>query len=133
MNKKVKKEYIALIVVAFMLGVGTAIYNYKNTISSYIKNGYFSEGLATFYKNEKFGYIDESGNIVIEPQYKKAWYFSEGLAWVEIEGKYGYIDKSGKVVIDAQYDEAKNFKDGSAKVQVNGQWKTIDKKGNIKE
>jgi len=33
----------------------------------------------------KFGFIDKSGKVVIEPQFDDAGYFSEGLATVAIE------------------------------------------------
>jgi hypothetical protein len=52
----------------------------------------------------KWGYIDTSGKMVIEPQFKDALFFSGGLANVspptdeEIRGIWGYIDKSGKFV-----------------------------------
>jgi hypothetical protein len=51
----------------------------------------------------KWGYIDRSGKMVIQPQFEYAGPFSEGLAVVQIEGKLGYIDKSGKIVITPQF------------------------------
>jgi len=50
-------------------------------------------------KEGKFGYIDKTGNVIIESQFDSAWDFSEGLARVSIEGKYGYIDDTGEYVI----------------------------------
>ena len=48
----------------------------------------------------KYGYIDKSGKVVIEPQFDYVRDFSEGLAVVEKDGKWGVIDKNGKVVIE---------------------------------
>ena len=31
----------------------------------------------------KYGFIDKSGKVVIEPQFDEAYPFSEGLAWVQ--------------------------------------------------
>jgi hypothetical protein len=31
---------------------------------------------------EKFGYIDQTGEIVIEPQFAEAGDFSEDMAWI---------------------------------------------------
>jgi len=49
-------------------------------------------------KDGKWGYIDNTGRIVIKPQFDEARDFSEGLARVTIDGKFGYIDKTGKYV-----------------------------------
>lgn len=70
----------------------------------------FSEGLAAVSAPDangqtKFGYIDKTGKIVIEPKYDYAFPFSDGLAQVAIQsgGTYGilrtgYIDSSGKYI-----------------------------------
>ncbi len=70
----------------------------------------FSEGMAAVRVGDKWGYIDESGKVVVMPTYEK-WPrpFSEGLAsvWVRDpdtnETVETFIDKSGKVVIDMQF------------------------------
>jgi len=46
----------------------------------------------------KLGYIDKTGQIVINPQFDWASSFFEGLARVWIGGKSGYIDKAGEYV-----------------------------------
>lgn len=48
--------------------------------------------------NGKYGYVDESGRVVINLQFDYADLFREGLALVRIGGKWGYIDKTGRVV-----------------------------------
>ena len=65
----------------------------------------------------KYGFIDKSGKVVIEPQFDDADLFSEGLVLVEKDGKWGFIDKSGKVVIEPQFDDAEPFSEGLAKVR----------------
>lgn len=67
--------------------------------------------------NNKRGYIDRTGKIVIEPRFQGASDFSEGLASVAISDngyKEGYIDRTGKMVIEPQWDTAGKFKDGVA-------------------
>ncbi|MDA2920853.1 WG repeat-containing protein [Desulfobacterota bacterium AH_259_B03_O07] len=49
--------------------------------------------------NGKVGYINDTGKIVIKPQFDGASIFSEGLAFVEINGKVGHINRAGKIVI----------------------------------
>jgi hypothetical protein len=58
--------------------------------------GDFSEGLASVLVDGKWGYIDKTGQIEIEPQFKTAIKFGGGLALVEIDDKnWGYIDRKG--------------------------------------
>lgn len=59
--------------------------------------------------NDKWGFIDKDGNIVIEPQYEAARSFSNGFAAVQYAGKWGFIDQEGKMVIEPTFDNAKDF------------------------
>lgn len=90
-----------------------------------------SEGLLKFDKDNKFGFVDTNGNIVIEPQFDDISEFSEGLAAVKLNNYWGYINKSGKIVIKCRFEKAKDFKQGLAPVKVFGQWGFIDKKGKL--
>ena len=56
-----------------------------------VKAGIFKEGMASIEINDKWGFIDADGNIVIEPKYSYVQFFSEGLAGVQVDGKYGFI------------------------------------------
>lgn len=78
------------------------------------------------------GFMDKSGNIVINPQFNMdgTFEFKDGLARVRIYDKYGYIDASGKMVIPAQYDYAFDFSEGLALVELGNQRYFIDKDGN---
>lgn len=60
----------------------------------------FSCGMALVMKNDKYGFIDNSGKEVIKPIYDDAQDFSEDLAWVTKDGDSFYIDKSGNKLID---------------------------------
>lgn len=74
----------------------------------------FSEGLACV-QSGKWGFIDNTGKFVIQPQFNEAHSFVDGIAFVKIgsydattmidvvgafdtEGKWGYIDKTGKYI-----------------------------------
>ena len=80
---------------------------------------------------KKYGFIDKSGKVLIEPQFDHARDFSEGFAQVKKDGKYGFIDKSGKVVIEPQFDDAEPFSEGLGKVEKDGNWGFIDKSGKV--
>jgi len=61
------------------------------------------EALFPIYQGGKWGYIDKSGDYVINPQFDYAWDFSEGLARVRIGDRRGYIDKTGMFVWGPSY------------------------------
>ncbi len=62
-------------------------------------------------KNGKWGYVDSSGQALIDYQYNFALPFSEGLAAVRSENRrrWGYINHSGHIVIGFQYYLAGEF------------------------
>jgi len=96
----------------------------------------FSEGLAAFaIENEKgqlWGFVDNKGNTVINPQFESVWYFNEGLCAVMAkDGKWGFIDKKGTIVINYQFSNAGIFKNGRAEVSSGGKWGVIDKEGKL--
>ncbi len=68
----------------------------------------------------KYGFVNESGQYVIQPQFKQAKNFSEGLAAVKVEDSKGqhftYIDKTGKIAIEKSFISANNFHEGFAVV-----------------
>ncbi len=86
-----------------------------------VKPGWkFYNSRAAMKIEDKYGYIDETGKLLIAAQYDTARDFSEKLAAVQINGKYGFIDTSGKMVIPAKFDFADSFKDGIARVLIRG-------------
>ena len=64
------------------------------------------EALARVEIGNKWGFIDQTGKVVIPVQFEFALDFSEGLASVTFGGKAGFIDKTGKMVIPAQFEGA---------------------------
>lgn len=77
----------------------------------------------------EFGFIDESGELVIPFGYEHAYSFYEGLAAVRKGGKSGFIDVDGNVVIDFQFDCAVGFSEGVASVLKGDRCGYIDKSG----
>lgn len=70
--------------------------------------------------NEKTGFINTAGDIVIVPRFESAQEFSEGLCAVRIGGKYGFIDTGGVITIPPVYDYATEFREGLALVFLDG-------------
>lgn len=95
------------------------------------KNAFwFSEGLAMFQtSNGKFGFVDESGKVVINPQFEYARPFHESYAAVCQNKKWGFIDKSGKIVINPQFEGVMDFHKGKASFYNGKQCGFIDSKG----
>jgi len=71
----------------------------------------FSEGLAFVMSSGKYGIIDKSGTMVVQPKfsYVDQEGFSNGLARILSKAQIGFIDRSGNVVIATQFDEARQF------------------------
>jgi serine/threonine-protein kinase len=94
----------------------------------------FSEGLAPVlvgdFETGKWGYIDSTGNMVIEPQFDNAYEFSDGIATVRIADKWGFIDMTGQHVIDPQFDDTWAFYGGIARVRIGNECGYIDLAGN---
>ena len=67
-------------------------------------------------KGGKWGYMDEKGKVVIEPQYDAAYDFSEGLACVIVNNWRGFIDRTGAMAIKPDLAWAGRFTDGFAPV-----------------
>jgi hypothetical protein len=86
----------------------------------------FSEGLAGVAIDNKYGFINRRGEVVVQPRFDlrkegrhprytvSSGRFSEGLACVALGGLYGYIDKSGEFVIPPQFAVAQDFSEGLA-------------------
>jgi len=91
--------------------------------------------------NEKVGFIDTDGKMVIAPQFQGAGDFVEGRAFVAVSGdkyKLGYIDEAGSFIVPAQFDAARDFSEGLAAVGIgnfgihgegNHKWGFIDRDG----
>jgi len=81
--------------------------------------------LVRFEQNDKFGFKDENGRVVIKPTYDDAGDFAFGLApvnrgarWefpgIKDGGKWGYINARGKVIVPLRFSYAHEFSDGLA-------------------
>lgn len=81
-------------------------------------------GLAFFEQNNKYGYINTQGQIVIPATYDRAYNFKyNGLAVVKNNGKYGVINAKGQIVIPATFDDVGDFSaNGLAKVELSDKY-----------
>ncbi len=109
----------------------------------------FSDGLAQFRRgSEEFtdvmyggereavygrvGYINHSGEVLIEPQFEFGGSFSGGVAPVQLRGKWGLIDKRGRFIVPAIFRKMNGISDGLAAFQDDKEhWGYLDTSGKI--
>lgn len=72
-----------------------SVYN-SNLYGNYSE--YFEDELFLYSYNNKYGYADDKGNILIKEQYDKAGAFSENKAFVKKDGVWNVIDTTGKIL-----------------------------------
>ncbi|SDB40620.1 WG containing repeat-containing protein [Pseudobutyrivibrio sp. YE44] len=98
----------------------------------------FNEGLVNVAVGDRVnhlvGFINETGEEIIKPQYEEVFGFCNGCAAVSkiIDGKekWAYIDKNGNNITDFIFDKAYAFSDdGYAKVKLNGKYGFIKRDG----
>jgi hypothetical protein len=93
----------------------------------------FSEGLAKVYKSLKWGFVDKTGNTIIQYQYQDPGesnsHFQNGLARVRLNNLEGWIDKKNVRKIPIKFTQSKDFSERLAAVQLAGKWGYIDQTG----
>ena len=98
----------------------------------------FQEGLARVSKDDKFGFINTSGDIVIPIEYEVIFnYQSSGSTvwtWLRKDGNEGLLDSTGNYIIPPIYDSLfgdspANFCEGVIPVQKDGKWGYVDTNG----
>jgi hypothetical protein len=81
-------------------------------------------------KGKPYGFIDQTGKVVIPLKFRIAQDFTEGLAAASIDGKhFGYIDTTGAWVIEPTFQDAWPFSDGLGRVRTAEGVGYVDKTG----
>ena len=79
-------------------------------------------GLSPALVEGKWGFIDTTGKLAIQPQFDGASAFHEGLAAVRVgaesSGKWGFIDSAASFVIDPRFDATRFFNESLAPVSI---------------
>jgi hypothetical protein len=80
--------------------------------------------------DNRWGYINADGRMIIEPRFTSAGEFSDGVAAVrDGSGAYGYITPDGEYVIEPQFSGARPFREGLAPAALDGRWGYINTRG----
>ena len=69
----------------------------------------FVDGIAVFEKNDKYGYIDIRGNILVKAKYEYCESFMNGVAIVKDSDNYYLIGRNGKKVIDSGFEYISSY------------------------
>ena len=136
-----RKNFLTIAEIAFLLIGATNVYADAPGIVEVANLGdrtivdcrAYSEGLAAI-KDSTYGwgYIDEDGKIVIEPQFQEARDFSKGYACVKRNGNQMFIDKTGNTVSAGWKNYGTEYSEGILQVQdENGKWGYVDTNGEI--
>lgn len=80
-------------------------------------HGFYQEDRLGVKRNGKWGFLNDSGRLVIDYQFEFVWPFSEGLAAVQKDDKWGYIRRDGTWAIKPKYIIACSFSEGIAYVK----------------
>ena len=82
--------FFSFLIAAFVLSMVPTV---QAAAQMWNSQSHYSEGLKDIRDdNGKYGFIDETGKVVIPCKWRNAWSFSEGMARVEDDnGKRGFI------------------------------------------
>ena len=73
---------------------------------------YDNNNLYAIVQNEKWGFVDKQGNIIIEPKYEMVTEFNEyGFAGIKQDGKWGSIDTQGNIIAEPIYEMTESLPD----------------------
>lgn len=109
----------------------------------YERAGEFADGLLAIQIRGKWGYVNSTGKIVIEPKFDQVKAFSEGRAAIGVDqGRYkktrwGFINKAGSILVEPQFEDVGLFSEGLSVAGSKSNWVEeglgyIDDQGNWK-
>src|SRR6056297_2892160 len=84
--------------------------------------------LYPYSENNKWGFTNQIGELVIPCVYDTVNFFHYGLSAVKFNGEYGYLKTDGTWFIKPQFDYAENFDTNCANVINNGNEKRINRR-----
>ena len=90
-EKLVQKKLFAMII-----AIAAMLASFSFAENNYIQIEPFSEHLAAVQnENELWGYIDQTGELIIPCEWERAGAFTDGIASVRKNHRYGWINKQG--------------------------------------
>lgn len=88
--------------------------------------GKTTEGRIPVYKGKRWGFLNLSGQQVIDLKYEAVESFSGSYCIVKQKGKYGLINKSGQIRLAIMYDEWRD-RNGELQFRLGEKWETANR------
>ncbi|MDR1915373.1 MAG: WG repeat-containing protein [Synergistaceae bacterium] len=117
---------------------GNGLYGFTDMLGNWVISpdyeevGSFNEGLCVVTKGRVDGYINRSGDVVIDLKFKNALPFTYGMAVVDMDpGGCGVINKEGEWIAEPVYEASGRPGEGFLALQKDGKMGFIDSSGNI--
>ncbi len=118
------KRIFYLFLLIFFLGNAPAIsIEQANTLSN--------ENIEVFCEDNKFGLKDKSGNVLVEPKYKKLIRLGTSSWIVQKGSKFGIIDSEGNILVQPKYRHVDRFFAKYAKLGNDNDYGLYNEKGEI--
>jgi len=126
---KLHLKHFLLALILLFVASGSYAQKGKSKSSKYDYQGPYCDGLARVKTNQKWGFVDTTGNVVVPPKYNQVENFVDGLAKVRTGQRWGLVDKTGAVIIKPTFEWIYDFNDGIAKVKIDGEEYYMDRNG----
>ena len=86
-----------------------------------------TDGYSAVCKYERWGFVDQQGNLVIECTYQDAKSFANGFAPVKQGGLWGYIDTENYLAVSCDFEDARQMNSKmTAPVCHQGNWTLME-------
>ena len=89
-----------------------------------------ANGMLAVKENNKWGYANDKGDMIVKAQYDSTETFKFGYGRVKKNGKWGIVDKTGTEIIEPKYDYVFPGENGLV-VYYDKYWGLMDKTGKV--
>ena len=79
----------------------------------------------------KWGAVNRSEDLIIQPNYDSIYSFVEGMSITKINDQYGLINDKGDVILSNRYEQIMRQKNGRYVTKENNKFGLIDKEGKV--
>lgn len=81
--------------------------------------------------DDKYGMIDEKGNIILENKYNKIFHIKENIYAIQNEKTFGLVNGDGKNLTEEQYESIGEISEKSIPIKKDGKYGLINLEGKI--